>query len=494
MLLWIMSDRALPRSYTMMEGFGVHTFRLVNAAGEGRFVKFHWKPAKGTHALLWDESQRLAGKDPDFHRRDLFEAIENGDFPEFELGVQIVQEQDEGKFPFDLLDPTKIIPEELVPVQPLGKMVLNKNVENFFTETEQVAFCAAHVVPGIDFSNDPLLQGRLFSYTDTQLTRLGGPNFHELPINRPVCPFRNFQRDGFHRMTVDSGRVAYGRSLLGRSVAPTDGIESGAASFASYTERIDAHKIRERSASFGDHFSQAALFWKSQTAVEQDYIVEGFSFELAKCELKPVRERVLHSLACVDETLCARVAANLNMPAPALSAPVHKVDMAPSPALSMIHPEKAAVVGIRGRKVAILTADGADAASVTEFKAVLAKKMAVSVVLAPRPGPVAGLPGIEAQATPALMPSVVFDAVFVGGGAAAVTALTRCATAVHFVMEAYKHRKTIAVAKDAVDVLAAARISPSAPGVLVGQSPDAFATAMLKHRHWDRVDADQMPA
>src|SRR6187402_1367529 len=280
MLMWVMSDRAVPRSFRMMEGFGVHAFRFINARGESHFVKFHWKPKLGIHGLAWDEAQKIAGKDADFHRRDLWEAIENGNFPEWELGVQIVDEGKEGELGFDILDPTKLIPEEQVPVQIIGKMVLNRNPDNFFAETEQVAFHPGHLVPGIDFSNDPLLQGRLFSYTDTQLSRLGGANFHEIPINRAVCPMHNFQRDGLHRQTIAKGRVAYEPNTLGTGAEFR--VDGGAQGFQSYPEELEPPKIRRRSPSFDDHFSQATLFWNSQSTVEKDHIVAAFRFELSK--------------------------------------------------------------------------------------------------------------------------------------------------------------------------------------------------------------------
>ncbi|MDP3170731.1 MAG: catalase, partial [Polaromonas sp.] len=263
MLMWAMSDRAIPRSYRMMEGFGVHTFRFLNARGESHFVKFHWKPKLGVHGLAWDEAQKIAGKDADFHRRDLWEAIDQGNFPEWELGVQIIEEGKEDKLGFDILDPTKLIPESVVPVQIIGKMVLNRNPDNFFAETEQVAFHPGHLVPGIDFSKDPLLQGRLFSYTDTQISRLGGANFHELPINKAVCPFHNFQRDGMHRQTVNKGRVSYEPNTLATGAEYR--VDGGAQGFQSYPEQLESPKIRRRSPSFDDHFSQATLFWNSQT-------------------------------------------------------------------------------------------------------------------------------------------------------------------------------------------------------------------------------------
>ena len=306
MIMWVMSDRAIPRSYRMMEGFGVHTFRFVNAEDKSCFVKFHWKPVLGVHSVAWDEAQNISGKDPDFHRRDLWEAIENGDFPEWEFGVQIVPEEDEHKFEFDLLDPTKLIPEELVPVQRIGKLTLNRNPDNFFAETEQVAFHIGHVVPGIDFTNDPLLQGRLFSYTDTQLIRLGGPNFHEIPINRPIAPVHNNQRDGLMRQQINKGKTAHSPNTMSGGCPFQAGKMQGG--FTSFPERIDAHKIRERSESFFDHFSQAKLFFNSQSEPEKNHIIDALSFELGKVETIAVRERMLYLISQIDEGLAAAVA------------------------------------------------------------------------------------------------------------------------------------------------------------------------------------------
>ncbi len=314
MIMWVMSDRAIPRSLRMMEGFGIHTFRFVNAKGKSRFVKFHWKPLLGMHSVVWDEAQKISGKDPDFHRRDLWEAIENGDFPEWELGVQVVEEKDEHKFDFDLLDPTKLIPEELVPVQRIGRLTLNRNPDNFFAETEQVAFHPGHIVPGIDFSNDPLLQGRLFSYTDTQLSRLGGPNFHQIPINQSVSPVHNHQRDAHMQMRVDKGRVAYEPNSLGGGCPFQAGADLGG--FVSFAERIDAQKIRGRSKSFFDHFSQAALFFNSQAPHEQQHIINALRFELGKVEVPAIRERMLYMLSQVDRSLAEQVAAELGIDVP----------------------------------------------------------------------------------------------------------------------------------------------------------------------------------
>lgn len=312
-VIWAMSDRGIPRSYRTMEGFGIHTFRFINAEGKGTFVRFHWKPVAGKASLLWDESQKLTGRDPDFHRRDLWEAIEAGDFPEYELGVQLIPEADEFNFDFDLLDATKLIPEELVPVQLIGKMVLNRNPDNFFAETEQVAFHPGHIVPGMDFSNDPLLQGRLFSYTDTQISRLGGPNFHEIPINRPVCPYHNFQRQGMHRMEIDTNPANYEPNSINDNWPRETPPAPQRGGFESYQERIEGHKVRERSPSFEEHYSQPRLFWQSQTPVEQQHIVDAFSFELSKVGRAYIRERVVDQLVHIDISLANSVAENLGL-------------------------------------------------------------------------------------------------------------------------------------------------------------------------------------
>ncbi|RZK34704.1 MAG: catalase, partial [Hymenobacter sp.] len=314
MVLWAMSDRALPRSLRMMEGFGVHTFRFVNAEGKWRFVKFHWKPLLGTHSVLWDEAQQISGKDQDFHRRDLWANIEMGAYPEWELGVQVIEEEDEHKFDFDILDATKLIPEELVPVQAIGKMVLNRNVDNYFAETEQVAFCLSHMVPGIDFSNDPLLQGRIFSYLDTQLKRLGGPNFHEIPINRSLAPVHNNQRDGHMRQTINKGQVAYGPNLLNDEYPKQAKQSEGG--FSSVYERVEGPKIRRRSKSFLDFYSQPRLFWNSQSEPEKTHIVKALRFELAHVQTDWIRERTIVQLAQVDHDLASRVAEGLGMEIP----------------------------------------------------------------------------------------------------------------------------------------------------------------------------------
>ncbi|WP_110969908.1 catalase HPII [Pseudomonas huaxiensis] len=492
MVIWAMSDRAIPKSLRTMEGFGVHTFRLVNAEGVASFVKFHWKPKQGVLSLLWDEAQKLAGKDADYHRRDLWEAIETGNYPEWEFGVQIVPEADEHKFEFDLLDPTKIIPEELVPVTPLGKLVLNRNPDNFFAETEQVAFCPGHIVPGIDFSNDPLLQGRLFSYTDTQISRLGGPNFHEIPINRPLAPNHNGQRDAQHRVTIDKGRASYEPNSIdgGWPKETPPGPRDGG--FESYPERIEAHKIRQRSESFGDHFSQARLFFHSMSPSEQAHIVSAYSFELGKVEREHIRVREVNEiLANIDLDLAAKVAANLGLPAPkAGTVDTPDLSLKASPALSQVnHPGE----GIKGRKVAVLVADGVDAAQLDKLvKALEAESLQIKL-LGPTSAPVktsAGKP-LAVDASMEGMPSVIFDAVWIASGQSVLDALKGDGVAVHFILEAYKHLKPVAgdaAAKGWFDSLNLKADS----GLLAGsdgKTVKAFIAAIGKHRVWEREAA-----
>jgi catalase len=503
MMMWLMSDRALPKSYRMMEGFGVHTFRFINAKGVGRYVKFHWKPLLGMHSLVWDEAQKLAGKDADFNRRDLFESIEQGAFPEWEFGVQMFGDKEADAFGFDILDPTKLIPEELIPVQRIGKMVLNKNPDNYFAETEQVAFCASHVVPGIDFTNDPLLQGRIFSYLDTQISRLGGPNFHEIPINRPMCPFSNGQRDGMHRMTIDTGDTAYDpNSLDDGSPSEVPVAEGG---FASYPERMDGIKRRVRSDSFKDHFSQATMFWISMSAIEQDHIVNAFSFELSKVTRVEIRERVLNDmLASISPDLAARVAKNIGLAAPKHPRPSAKGKakkrITASPALSMMNTVHDSIAT---RKVAILAAGGVDAKAIASVKKALIAGGATGFVLAAQLGNLKAMDKslVEVEHTLVTMPSVAFDAVFIPGGPGSAKLLAASGDAVHFVAEAYKHGKAIAVMSDSRSMLTAANIRSGdtlPEGVVAGKTArdviDPFIAAIANHRAWSRADIDAVPA
>ncbi|AEJ10668.1 catalase HPII [Pseudomonas asiatica] len=496
MVMWAMSDRAIPRSLRMMEGFGVHTFRLINAQGVASFVKFHWKPRQGVHSLLWDEAQKLAGKDADFQRRDLWEAIETGDYPEWELGVQIVPEADEHKFDFDLLDPTKIIPEELVPVTPLGKMVLNRNPDNFFAEVEQVAFCPAHIVPGIDFTNDPLLQGRLFSYTDTQLSRLGGPNFHQIPINRPVAPNHNNQRDALHQHLVHKGRASYEPNSIDGGWPKETPPAAQDGGFESYQERIDAHKIRQRSDSFSDHFSQARLFFQSMSPTEQQHIIKAYSFELGKVERETIRAREVNEiLANIDLKLAAAVAANLGLPAPSAgTVQVKGSQLAQSPALSqMNHPGS---VGIKGRKIAVLVADGVDAASVDKLVKALEAHSARPMLLGPTSAPVMAADGkqLPVDASMEGMPSIMFDGIVVPAGKASTDALAGSGLAKHFLLEGYKHLKAMVVTKELLGSLGLKEDK----GLLLGdeqKTVDAFVKAVEGHRVWEReAAAEAVPA
>lgn len=493
MVLWTMSDRALPRSYRAMEGFGVHTFRLINAEGVSRFVKFHWKPVAGAFSLVWDETLKIAGKDPDFNRRDMWESIEMGDYFEWELGVQVVEEADEHKFDFDLLDPTKIIPEELVPVQKLGKMTLNRNPDNFFAETEQAAFHIGHIVPGIDFTNDPLLQGRLFSYTDTQLLRLGGPNFHEIPINRPLCPFHNNQRDAFHRQTINKGRANYEPNSIDSGWPKETPPAAQGGGFESYPERVEGHKIRNRSESFGDHFSQATLFWNSMSEPEKEHIIGAYTFELGKVERVFIRERQVNEiLANIDLELARRVAENLGLPVPSAPTVAPKTPTPQSsPALSLMNHVPG---NIKSRKVAILVANGVDGAAIDAFKAKLAEQGALAKVIGPSPAPVKTADGQMLPVDAAMdgMPSVMFDAVFVPGGADAAAAMAKSGEAKHYLLEAYKHLKPVVLLGDARQMLATLNLTSDA-GLLEGDDVDAvfgnFVQALGQHRVWAREAA-----
>ena len=490
MVIWAMSDRAIPKSLRSMQGFGVHTFRLINAEGKSRFVKFHWRPTAGTCSLVWDEAQKLAGKDTDYHRRDLWEAIEMGDYPEWELGVQIVEEENEHDFDFDILDPTKIIPEEIVPITPLGKMTLNRNPDNFFAETEQVAFCPGHIVPGIDFSNDPLLQGRLFSYTDTQISRLGGPNFHELPINRPAAPFHNGQRDAQHRTTIDKGRASYEPNSIDGGWPKETPPAAQDGGFESYPERIDAAKIRQRSESFSDHFSQARLFFNSMSDHEKEHIIAAYSFELGKVEREFIRAREVNEiLANIDLTLAKRVAENLGLPAPAKgTVEVRKTSLEQSPALSQANLLPG---NIKTRKVAILAANGVDAAAIDAMKKALEAEGAHAKLLGPTSAPVKTADGkaLPVDASMEGMPSIAFDAVFVPGGAASITALSGDGVALHYLLEAYKHLKAIALhgeAKQLQDLLKLDADAGLLQGADVGALTKPFFAAIGEHRVWAR--------
>jgi catalase len=490
MQMWIMSDRAIPRSYRMMQGFGVHTFRMVNARGESVFVKFHWNPVAGTHSLDWDEAVKISGADPDFHRRDLWEAIEAGAYPEWELGLQVFTEEQADKFSFDVLDATKIIPEELIPVQPVGRMVLNRNPDNFFAETEQVAFCTAHIVPGLDFSNDPLLAGRIHSYVDTQLTRLGGPNFHEIPINAPVAPVHNNQRDGFHRQAINRGRVAYEPNSLAGGCP----FQAGAKGFTSFPEPIQDDKVRGKPEKFADHYTQAALFYNSQTPVEQAHIVRAFRFELTKVQVPAIRERVVSQLVHVNADLAKRVAEGLGIAVPkaqqALRPVNNRAEVKASPPLSLL--ARPGNYGIKTRRIAILVADGADGDSLSTLHERLLAEGAVPRFVGPKLGSIGE---IDVEVTLEASPAVLYDAVVVPDGEAAA-ALATVGQALEFVKDQYRHCKPILVLGSGDRLLEAAGIPDALPngkpdpGILhatdAEEAADDFIAAITKHRHFER--------
>ncbi|MEQ1067706.1 catalase HPII [Acinetobacter sp. XH1741] len=487
-VIWAMSDRAIPRNLRSIQGFGVHTFRLINAEGKSHFVKFHWTPKQGLSALVWDEAQKLAGKDPDFHRRDLYEAIEQGFYPEWELGVQIVEEEDEMNFDFDLLDPTKIIPEELVPVTPIGRFVLNRNVDNFFAETEQVAFCPGHVVPGIDFTNDPLLQARLFSYTDTQLSRLGGPNFHQIPINKPVCPFHNNQRDGIHQHTIHKGQASYQpNSIDGNWPVETPPAASNGG-FESYPEKISGHKLRQRSETFSDYFSQPRLYYKSLAPHEQKHVVDAYTFELSKVQRKHIRERqVQEILANIDLDLARQVGANLGIEVPDLTLDYKKTAVEKSAKLSFLAfpPED-----IQGRKVAVLIHNFVKSDTLEAIKNWAIKEGAVVHLLAPSLAPVKDHKDniIVADGMQMAEPSIAYDAVIVPDGDN-LKAVMQDGVARHYVLEAYKHLKPIVFLGNKSDLLEPLGLVAD-EGTLIEDEfqhvAEKFKNLIKAHRVWSR--------
>lgn len=493
MIMWVMSDRGIPRSYRMMQGFGVHSFRFVNSAGESHFVKFHWSPKLGTHSHVWDEAVKISGADPDFHRRDLWEAIEAGEYPEWELGVQVISEAEAQSFSFDILDSTKLIPEELVPVRPIGRMVLNRNPDNFFAETEQVAFCTAHVVPGIDFSNDPLLAGRIHSYVDTQITRLGGANFQELPINAPVVPVHNNQRDGMHRQTIHRGRVAYEPNSLAGGCP----FQNGEMGFVPFPEPIQGDEVRGKPEKFAEHYNQATLFFNSQAAHEQQHIIDALRFELSKVTVPGIRKRTLAMLRNISETLAQGVADGLGMPLPD---PLPKANPQPiaaeiddSPALSLL--ARPGDGSIRTRQVAILLAAGVDATSLQAVSSALQAEGAVVRLVGPRVGPFTAADGsvIEADCSLENQPAPLFDALVVPDGQNASTALQADGRALEFVRDSFRHGKSILAIGAGTQLLEKADVPlQSAPaGVYDGSSADQslidqLIAGIAQHRHPSR--------
>jgi catalase len=486
MIMWAMSDRGIPRSLRMIEGFGVNTFRLLNSKDEATFVKFHWRPKLGAQSTLWDEAVKIAGADPDYHRRDLFEAIDTGAFPEWEFGVQLLSQEEADALPFDILDATKLIPEELVPIQFIGRMVLNRNPDNFFAETEQVAFLPTNMPPGVDVSEDPLLQGRLFSYQDTQLSRLGTVNFHQIPVNSAKgCPFMNMQRDGHMQTQVFEGRANYEPNSLavaGENGGPREDPKGG---FRSFALPMEESKVRLRAETFADHYSQARLFFRSQTPIEQAHLASAIVFELSKVSFPHVRTRILGNLRNVDESLAKRVAAGLGIDLPPKSeAAVEPVKMDDSPALRIVgkYPET-----LDGRAVGILVSDGADGKIVTALRKAVEAEGAAVKIIAPKVGGVTLKDGklLEADAQLAGAPSIMFDAVAVVLSEAGCKQLLKEAAAVDFVRDAFGHLKAIGHSAEAAPLLQKAGVEPDAGIVDLSKAVAGFVKP-ASGRQWDR--------
>jgi catalase len=471
MLMWLLSDRAIPRSFRMMDGFGVHTFRLINNEGRSTFVKFHWRPLLGTHSLVWEEAQQISGKDPDFHRRDLWEAIENGAFPEWEFAVQLIPEEDEMKYEFDLLDPTKIVPEELVPLQRVGKMTLNRNPDNFFAETEQVAFHIGNVIDGIDLTNDPLLQGRLFSYLDTQLSRLGGPNFTHIPINAPLAQVKTNHRDGMHQMYIHQGKTSYFPNSLSPgnegAPAPEPGSEhpnalagnprpatAAEGGYVHYEQAVEGTKIRERSPTFNDHYSQAAMFWRGQTDAEKQHLVEAGQFELGMCNVMAVRERIIGNFNRVDNDLATRIASGVGVPPPPAGQAVEPAYSAPE-----VSVERTPHDSIKTRKVAALIGPGFSAAQLNALKQRLLAEGALLNTVSQTLNPVAADDGLSVVPDKSYRTgaSVLFDAVYIPGGAH-IDDLKTHGDVIHFINEAFRQCKPLGATGEAVDLFEIADI------------------------------------
>lgn len=494
MVMWAMSDRGIPRSLRMMEGFGVNTFRLINAEGEATLVKFHWRPKLGTQSTCWDEAVKIAGADPDYHRRDLYEAIDQGDFPEWEFGVQLFTQEQADALPFDILDATKLVPEEDYPIRVIGRMVLDRNPDNFFAETEQVAFLPTNIVPGIDFSEDPLLQGRLFSYQDTQLSRLGTVNFHQIPINQAKgCPFQNFQRDGHMQMAVPKGRANYEPNSLAEAGEDGGPREDPKGGFRTAPVPVEGEKVRLRAESFADHYSQARLFFRSQTEIEQAHLASAIVFELSKVTLAHVRERVLANLQNVDETLAQRVADGLNLPLPKASDPgVAPIDLDASLALRIVgkYPDT-----LKGRKVAILVADGSDGAVVDAVKAAVEGDGGSVFIVAPKIGGAKLKDGktLVADGQLAGSPSVLFDAVAIILSENGCAQILKEGAAVDFAKDAFGHLKAIGHTPEAQPLLDKAGVEPDAGVIDLSKAPKSFL-APARTRQWDREPKVRMLA
>jgi catalase len=482
MVMWAFSDRALPRSYRMMEGFGVHTFRFINAEGKSTFVKFHLKPVLGVHSLVWDETQKIAGKDPDFNRKDIQESIEMGNYPEFEVGVQLLAEEDEFKLDFDILDPTKIWPEEDVPVKIIGKITLNRNVDNFFAEVEQAAFHPGHVVPGIDFSNDPLLQGRLFSYTDTQLIRLGGPNFHEIPVNRPVAQFHNNQRDGYGRQTINTIKTSYHKNSLEDNYPETTSPEDGG--FEPYQEKIEGKKIRARSESFEDHFSQAAMFYNSLSKVEQQHIKDTFVFELAKVKSEDLRRKTVDMFGNVNKEMMTEVANRIGIDPPTTEQV--KYDKV-SPALS----QEKTIKKPDTLKIGIVIDEGFNGEEFESILKALKDAKTMPELIGEKLGEVKGTDGKTAMVKHTLtsMDPVLVDSVYVVGGKDSSDVFK--AEAKRYIQETFRHFKPLAVSESAKELLNPKMEGQAGVTVIkeAKKDSDKFIKDISEHRHWERDTA-----
>ena len=485
MIMWLMSDRAIPTNFRKIQGFGVHTFRLVNAEGKAHFVKFHWMPLLGVHSLVWDEAQKIAGKDGDFQRRDLWESIERGNFAEYEFGVQIIKEEDEFMFDFDILDATKLWPEEIVPVKIIGKMTLNRNVDNVFAETEQVAFHPGNVVPGIDFTNDPLLQGRLFSYIDTQLLRLGGPNFTEIPINRPVCPFHNNQRNGFSRQRIDVGQVSYHLNSLANNTPSTSTAKEGG--FVHYAEKVEGRIIQARSDSFKDHFSQARLFWNSMSPPEKQHIINAFNFEVGKVKSRSVRKQVVDMFVNVDKEMAIIIADNVGVERPRGE---QSSVTASSPALSMAN----TIFVPQTLKVGLLVGNRFNGAEVLATVKAFMKAGIIAVIVSEKLGTVISEDNYQVHVDETFLQTapVLFDALYVVGGKSANPAKFQ-SDIVYFIDEAFKHFKPIGVAESGMPFFEASDVKVG-PGIVLATAEPNFSNSFVKaianQRFWDRKYID----
>lgn len=492
MVMWAMSDRAIPRSLRMMEGFGVHTFRFINSAGKATFVKFHWKPKLGMQSVVWNEALKLNGADPDHHRRDLWEAIGNGDYPEWELGLQLFDEQQAEQFPFDVLDPTKLILEEDIPLRMVGRLVLDRRVDNFFAETEQVAFCTQNIVPGIDFTDDPLLQGRNFSYLDTQLKRLGSPNFTQLPINAPKCPFHHFMQDGHMALANPKGRANYEPNSWGSDDSDNQGgpREHPEQGFHSYQADIKGTKQRIRPKSFADHYSQARQFYISQTETEQNHIASALVFELSKVETPPIRERMVSHLLNIDENLAHQVADNLGleqMPAKAKAAQPTRTDLKASPTLSILKNQKAS---LKTRTIGCLVSDGADGDLLDKLRQLLQDQGAILKLVAPKIGGIKTSQGdwLEADEKIDGGPSVLFDAVVIALSQQGAEELAQEATARDFVADAYAHLKYIGYTAPAQTLLNNAGVEIDDGVINIEDNLENYIDTAKNLRLWERED------